>query len=148
MKFGQVLMCCLTSISKMFWLSAGDWKLVSGPFMVLLKWQYSEIWLFLIVDILLNCGQLTERVRHWIPNPGIPCSKPLGGSKVDSAFHLSEVAKFPGISKNLVVKSKLPPRSGCSLEAVETHPQKGTRKFKFFKRSPIFNCLLFTFSNK
>ena len=24
---------------------------------------------------------------------GVPCSKPLGGSKVDSAFHLSEVDK-------------------------------------------------------
>ena len=28
----------------------------------------------------------------------------------------------PGISGNLVVKSKLPPRSGSSLEAVEPHP--------------------------
>ena len=28
----------------------------------------------------------------------------------------------PGISGNLVVKSKLPPRSGCSLEVVEPHP--------------------------
>ena len=28
----------------------------------------------------------------------------------------------PGISRNLVVKSKLPLRSGCSLEAVEPHP--------------------------
>ena len=28
-----------------------------------------------------------------IPNPGVPCSKPLGGSKVDSAFHPSEVDK-------------------------------------------------------
>ena len=28
----------------------------------------------------------------------------------------------PGISGNLVVKSKLPPRSGTSLEAVEPDP--------------------------
>ena len=28
----------------------------------------------------------------------------------------------PGISGNLVVKSKLPPQSGSSLEAVEPHP--------------------------
>ena len=49
-------------------------------------------------------------LRHWIPDPGIPCSKSLGGSKVDSAFHPSEVDK-----------SKLPPRSGSSLEAVELH---------------------------
>ena len=31
--------------------------------------------------------------RCWIPNPGVSCSKPLGGSKVDSAFHPSEVGK-------------------------------------------------------
>ena len=28
---------------------------------------------------------------RWIPNPGVPDLKPLGGSKVDSAFHPSEV---------------------------------------------------------
>ena len=32
--------------------------------------------------------------RRWISNPGVPCSKPLGGSKVDSAFHPSEVNKM------------------------------------------------------
>ena len=32
--------------------------------------------------------------RCWIPNPGDPCSKPLGGSKVDSAIHTSEVDKM------------------------------------------------------
>ena len=31
---------------------------------------------------------------HWIPNQGVPCSKLLGGSKVDSDFHLSEVDKI------------------------------------------------------
>ena len=67
------------------------------------------------------CFLVTQWLRRWIPNPGVPCSKPLGGSKVDSAFHPS---------KNLVVKSKLPPRSGSSLEAVEPHPEKGAIKFK------------------
>ena len=38
----------------------------------------------------------------------------------------------PGISGNFVVKSKLPPRSGCSLEAVEPHPKKVAIKFFFF----------------
>ena len=33
-------------------------------------------------------------LRHWIPNPGVPCSKPLDGSKVDSAFYPSEVDKM------------------------------------------------------
>ena len=29
----------------------------------------------------------------WIPNPGVTCAELLGGSKVDSAFHPSEVVK-------------------------------------------------------
>ena len=33
-------------------------------------------------------------VKAWIPNPGVPCSKPLGGSYVDSAFYSSEVDKM------------------------------------------------------
>ena len=37
---------------------------------------------------------MAEWLMHWIPNEGVPCSKPLGGSKVDSAFYLSEVDKF------------------------------------------------------
>ena len=32
------------------------------------------------------------------------------------------IKQVPGISGNLVVKSKMPPRSGSSLEAVEPHP--------------------------
>ena len=39
-------------------------------------------------------GAMASWLRRWIPNPGAPCSKPLGGSKVDSAFHLSEVDKM------------------------------------------------------
>ena len=35
MKFGRVV----TS----FYFNAGDWKLVSGPFMILLKQQFNEI---------------------------------------------------------------------------------------------------------
>ena len=34
---------------------------------------------------------------------------------------LFKVCLKPGISGNLVVKCKLPLRSGCSLEAVEPH---------------------------
>ena len=30
-------------------------------------------------------------LRRWIPNPGVLCSKPLGVSKVNAAFHPSEV---------------------------------------------------------
>ena len=34
---------------------------------------------------------LSQWLRYWISNPGVPCSKPLCGSKVNSAFHPSEV---------------------------------------------------------
>ena len=33
-------------------------------------------------------------LRCWISNPGVQCSKPLGGSKIDSAFHPSKVDKI------------------------------------------------------
>ena len=33
-------------------------------------------------------------LRRWIFNPGVPCSKPLGGSKVDSVFHPSKIDKM------------------------------------------------------
>ena len=63
------------------------------------------------------------RLNLHLSNSGVPCSKPPGGSKVDSAFHPSEVGKMS--TRNfweLSGKSKLPPRSGSSLEAVEPHP--------------------------
>ena len=34
---------------------------------------------------------LSFTLRHWIPDPGVPDSKPLGGYKVRSAYHTSEV---------------------------------------------------------
>ena len=40
-------------------------------------------------DILMHCFK-TPSLRHWISNPGVLCSKPLGDSKVDSVFHPSE----------------------------------------------------------
>ena len=36
-----------------------------------------------------------------------------------------------------MVKSKLPPRSGSSLEAVELHPKKRGQKFYFFKCNTV-----------
>ena len=33
-------------------------------------------------------------LRCWISNPGVPCSKPLGGFKVNLAFHPSDVDKM------------------------------------------------------
>ena len=37
MKLAQILVCYMANISNMFWLDAGDWKLVPGPFMILLE---------------------------------------------------------------------------------------------------------------
>ena len=39
-------------------------------------------------------GAMAKWSRHYIPNPGVPCAKPLGGSMVDSAFHPSEVGQM------------------------------------------------------
>ena len=33
------------------WLKAGDWKVVPGPFKILMKWQNNKICQFLVVDI-------------------------------------------------------------------------------------------------
>ena len=52
------------------------------------------------------------------PDDKLPKHLNSGGSRVDSAFHPSEVDKMS--TRNLW--DKLPPQSGCSLEAVEPHP--------------------------
>ena len=51
MKFRQILVCCMTKFVTCYWLNAGDWKLVPASFMILLKWQYSKFWSFLMADI-------------------------------------------------------------------------------------------------
>ena len=63
-------------------------------------------------------------LRCWIPNQDAgPCSKPLDGSKIDSAFHISEVGEMSTCNFwELSGKNKLPPRSGSSFEAIEPHP--------------------------
>ena len=47
------------------------------------------------------------------------------------------------ISKKLLVKSKLPPESGSSLETVEPHSQKWVTKFVFFYWLSILFYFLF-----
>ena len=58
--------------------------------------------------------------KRWIPSPGVSCSKPLGGL----------IDQVPGISGNLVVKSKAVMCLG-SLEVIKPHLQKGAEKFFF-----------------
>ena len=53
-------------------------------------------------------------------------TNPVEGSKVDSAFHPSGVDKMSTRnSGNLVVKGKLSPGSGSSLDTVEPVHRKG-----------------------
>ena len=78
-----------------------------------------------------------------ISNPDVPCSKPLGGSKVDSPFHLSEFNKrsisffikffFLNIYKN----HKLKPRW------VRAHASKKRGFFVLFVRRKYFSHLCF-----
>ena len=91
--------------------------------------SHSKVYKYTLVNAIQNTFSIPR--RHWISNPGVLCSNPLRGSKVDSVFHPSEV-EVPGISGNWVVKIKLPPWSDTSLEAVETHPLKGAIKFFYF----------------
>ena len=56
--------------------------------------------------------QLMSWLGHWIPNPGVLDSKPLGGSKVNSSFHhsnqgwINEYQELPGKWKNGFVDVK------------------------------------------
>ena len=51
MKFGQILVYCMTHISNKFLAQCWSLETSSRPLMILLKWQYRTIWLFLIIDI-------------------------------------------------------------------------------------------------
>ena len=51
-----------------FWLDAGVWKLVPGPFMILMKWHYNEICHFSVVDIYhfyFSLIQPFKKMKHW-----------------------------------------------------------------------------------
>ena len=61
-------------------------------------------------------------LRHWVSNPEVPSCKPLGGSKVDSAGHQSEVDKVStGNIWGLSGKKELSPRS-CSVGLRQLNP--------------------------
>ena len=63
MKFGQIVVYLITC----FWFSVGDWKLVPGPFMILVKLQYNEICPVLLVDIYhFNSPLITLETWHWL----------------------------------------------------------------------------------
>ena len=65
------------------------------------------------------------------PGSGVIIKKQGRNSTPIKTAKAAKCIDLPGISGNWMVKSKLPSRSGCSLEAVEAHPSKGA--IKFFK---------------
>ena len=115
--------------------------------------MYLCIHIFKLNSILSSCQKFTYCIVkylsiHWSMQTRAPFLYPGGigfpiqGSHVQiywvaprstQPFILPRSIKWvPGISGNWVVKSKLPHRSGTSLEAVETHPYKGAIKFFSF----------------
>ena len=58
---------------------------------------HSKVYKYTLINASQNNFSILQ--RHWISSPGVLCSNPLGGSKVDSVFHPSEV-KVPGIFGN------------------------------------------------
>ena len=69
MKFGQILVCCMTNISNSFWFNARDWKLVLGLFIILLQWRNNKIWPYWIVGIYHFCMSLIhlfkKKMKSW-----------------------------------------------------------------------------------
>ena len=49
--------------------------------------------IMLLLSIMVLClyGVMMQWLWRWIPNPGVPSSKPLGASKVNSAIYSSEI---------------------------------------------------------
>ena len=51
-----------------FWFNAEGCKLVPGPFMIIMKWQYNEICQFLVADIYhfyLPLIHPFKKTKHW-----------------------------------------------------------------------------------
>ena len=79
------------------------YKHFSGTSECVTSFLISTIWVFLKNKrvIFYDLKELAPRINfttyilsRWIPNPRVLCSKPKGGSQVDSAFHPSEVDKM------------------------------------------------------
>ena len=51
-------------------------------------------------------GAIAQCLGRWIPGPWVPRSIPLGGSKIDSAFHPSDVNQM-GTRNSRVLSGKL-----------------------------------------
>ena len=102
MKFGLVLVCCMTNISNMF--LAECWRLekpVRSSLMILLKWQYSKMWPFLINNETLESWHIWllsnwARLLNW-KGPGIKPQSPKLFKrllKITVLAYIYQLAKF------------------------------------------------------
>ena len=104
----------------------------------------------LFLSIVLNCVFRKLIKVYW---KELIAGFPIQGSRVQNRwvaprstqpFIFPRSIKWvPGISRNWVVKSKLPPRSGASLELVEFYPQEGAIKFFFSFLRVTTPCIFF-----
>ena len=102
----------------------------------------AELWLEVIFSILMLLS-IHSNFFYWIIQRSIGWGAvfPIQGTHVQNHWVTPRLTQplilprlikwVPGIYANLVVKSKLPPRSGSSREAVEPHPWKGVIKSFF-----------------
>ena len=73
--------------------------------------------------ILLYHGAMTWCLRCWFPIQGLRVQNHWVAPRWTQPFIVRRSIKsVPGIYGNWMVKSKLPPRRGCSPEAVEPNP--------------------------
>ena len=102
MKFGLVLVCCMTNISNMF--LAECWRLekpVPSSLLILLKWQYSKMWPFLINNETLESWHIWllsnwARLLNW-KGPGIKPQSPKLFKrllKITVLAYIYQLAKF------------------------------------------------------
>ena len=83
-----------------WWKPAEEWFLLFRPFSKLVV-KFCKCWKLIQIKINMTFvykghanWAMAEWWRRWIPNPGVLCLKPLGASKVDSAFHPFKVDKM------------------------------------------------------
>ena len=104
------------------------------------KWNWKSYWKVHQLRSLLTTKSVLTKSACINEGTGFPihgffCSKPLGGFKVDSAFHPSEVDKMTtrDFWEQRGKKWTAPSKWLCSLEAVEPHPSKGAITFVSLK---------------
>ena len=84
---------------------------------------YIYIYIYAAISVASSVTLMAYWLRCWIPNPGVRVQNHWTAPRLTQPFILLRLVKWvPAISGDLVITSKLPPRSGSNLEAIELHP--------------------------